>query len=95
MPWQENDHPSIMERKAAMLLDQGDILYVTEFSFPDLWKKKDQNFFQRCKANSIISKSSKLRKALQDSRLTIRESVPTARLKVILQSQFRILSTIQ
>lgn len=36
MPWQENDHPSIMERKAAMLLDQGDILYVTEFSFPDL-----------------------------------------------------------
>lgn len=25
-----------MERKAAMLLDEGDLLYVTEFSFPDL-----------------------------------------------------------
>ncbi|DAT81230.1 MAG TPA: hypothetical protein [Caudoviricetes sp.] len=49
-----------------------------------IWKKKDQSFFWRCKENSIINKSSKLRKALQGSRLTIRESVPTARLKVIL-----------
>lgn len=36
MPYQENDHPSNLERKAAMLLSQGDIIYVTEFSFPDL-----------------------------------------------------------
>lgn len=36
MPYQKNDNPSILERKCAMLLDQGDILYVTEFSFPDL-----------------------------------------------------------
>ena len=36
MPYQENSNPSIMERKAAMLLEQGDIIYVTEFSFPDL-----------------------------------------------------------
>lgn len=36
MPYQENTNPSILERKAAMLLDQGDIIYVTEFSFPDL-----------------------------------------------------------
>ncbi|DAY91900.1 MAG TPA: hypothetical protein [Caudoviricetes sp.] len=49
-----------------------------------IWKKKDQSFFWKCKANSIISKSSKLRKALQDSRPTIRENVPTVRLKAIL-----------
>ena len=36
MPYQKNSNPSILERKTAMLLDQGDILYVTEFSFPDL-----------------------------------------------------------
>lgn len=36
MPYYENTNPSILERKAAMLLDQGDILYVTEFSYPDL-----------------------------------------------------------
>lgn len=36
MPYQESSNPSILERKCAMLLDQGDILYVTEFSFPDL-----------------------------------------------------------
>lgn len=36
MPYYENTNPSILERKAAMLLSQGDILYVTEFSFPDL-----------------------------------------------------------
>lgn len=36
MPYQNNSNPSILERKCAMLLDQGDVLYVTEFSFPDL-----------------------------------------------------------
>jgi hypothetical protein len=36
MPHYKNTNPSILERKAALLLDQGDILYVTEFSFPDL-----------------------------------------------------------
>lgn len=40
MPYQTNDHPSILERKCAMLLDQGDILYVTEFSFPDLTSER-------------------------------------------------------
>lgn len=40
MPYQINSNPSILERKAAMLLDQGDIIYVTEFSFPDLKSDK-------------------------------------------------------
>lgn len=40
MPYQKNDNPSILERKCAMLLDKGDILYVTEFSFPDLKSEK-------------------------------------------------------
>lgn len=40
MPYYENTNPSIMERKIAMLLKQGDILYVTEFSFPDLKSDK-------------------------------------------------------
>lgn len=40
MPYQENTRPSILERKAAMLLDQGDLIYVTEFSFNDLKSDK-------------------------------------------------------
>ena len=40
MPYYENTNPSVLERKAAMLLDQGDILYVTEFSFLDLKSDK-------------------------------------------------------
>lgn len=36
MPYEKNNNPSQLERKAAALLDQGDIIYVTEFSFPDL-----------------------------------------------------------
>lgn len=36
----DNTNPSNFERKAALLLDRGDILYVTEFSFPDLKSDK-------------------------------------------------------
>lgn len=36
MPYHENANPSIMERKAALLLSEGDMIFVTEFSFPDL-----------------------------------------------------------
>ena len=36
MPYYENTNPSKMERKIALLLDQGDIIYATEFSFLDL-----------------------------------------------------------
>lgn len=36
MPYYENTNPSIMERKAAALLDSGDLIYVSEFSFNDL-----------------------------------------------------------
>lgn len=36
MPYYKNSNPSRLEQKCAALLDQGDILYVTEFSFPDL-----------------------------------------------------------
>lgn len=36
MPYYVNDNPSKLERKAAALLDSGDVIYVTEFSFPDL-----------------------------------------------------------
>lgn len=40
MPYYENTNPSRFERKTATLLDSGDILYVTEFSFPDLKSDK-------------------------------------------------------
>lgn len=40
MPYYENTNPSRFERKTAALLDSGDILYVTEFSFPDLKSEK-------------------------------------------------------
>lgn len=40
MPWAENPEPSRLEMKAAYLLDSGDIIYVTEFSFPDLLSEK-------------------------------------------------------
>ncbi len=36
MPYQKNSNPSMFERKIAMLLDDGDIIYVAEFSFNDL-----------------------------------------------------------
>lgn len=36
MPYYKNQTPSRLEQKCAALLDQGDIIYVTEFSFPDL-----------------------------------------------------------
>lgn len=36
MPYYQNDNPSRMERKISLMLESGDILYVTEFSFPDL-----------------------------------------------------------
>lgn len=40
MPYYENNNPSRLEQKCAKLLDQGDIIYVTEFSFPDLKSDK-------------------------------------------------------
>jgi len=40
MPYSENTNPSNLERKARMLLDSGDILYVTEFWFQDLKSDK-------------------------------------------------------
>lgn len=115
MPWQENDHPSIMERKAAMLLDQGDILYVTEFSFPDLksdrgiplrfdfaifespedMEKERPKFLLEMQGEQHYKQKFQTKEGFEDSRLTIRESVPTVRLKDILQSQFRTLNTIQ
>lgn len=36
MPYYENTTPSRLEMKCARLLEEGDIIYVTEFSFPDL-----------------------------------------------------------
>ena len=36
MPYYKNTNPSRLEQKCAKLLDQGDIIYVTEFSFLDL-----------------------------------------------------------
>lgn len=40
MPYYENTNPSLLEQKAEMLLQQGDIIYVTEFSFLDLKSAK-------------------------------------------------------
>lgn len=40
MPYYNNPNPSRLERKCAALLDQADIIYVTEFSFPDLKSDK-------------------------------------------------------
>ena len=40
MPYYENSNPSRMEQKISALLDQGDIIYVTEFSYPDLKSDK-------------------------------------------------------
>lgn len=40
MPHYENTNPSNFERKIAMLLNAGDLIYVTEFSFKDLKSDK-------------------------------------------------------
>lgn len=40
MAYQENKNPSRFERKTELLLKSGDLLYVTEFSFPDLKSEK-------------------------------------------------------
>lgn len=40
MPYYQNDNPSKMERKIAHMLESGDIIFVTEFSFLDLKSEK-------------------------------------------------------